>query len=129
MIARSTWQQISIARMQGAVLDREPEFPTWVAELPGDWEGNANQTNAWIYETYDDKPWSEVYQNWSDGFLRFLALGEPIAEKDLLDGDRYAWLHGYPLACSLLASYDHHQEHLEKLLGWLQQPGNMTIAE
>ena len=123
------WQQISIARMEAAVLDREPAFPPWAAELPGDWEGNANQTNAWIYATYHDKPWPEVYQQWRDGFLRFLASGEPIAEKDLLNGDRYPWLHGYPLAVSLLASYDHHQEHLEKLLVWLQQTGNMTIAE
>ena len=26
------WQQISIARMEAAVLNREPEFPKWVAE-------------------------------------------------------------------------------------------------
>jgi len=60
----------------------------------------------------------EIHQNWRDGFLRFLELGEPISEKDLLDGDRYPWLKGYSLACILVASYDHHQEHLERLLAW-----------
>ncbi len=122
------WQQISIARMEAAVLNREPEFPKWVAELHGDWEENANQTNAWIYETYHAKPWSEVYQNWRDGFRRFLEIGEPISEKDLLDGDRYPWLKGYSLAFILVASYDHHQEHLEKLLAWLREPRNRKIV-
>ncbi len=122
------WQQISITRMEAAVLNREPEFPKWVAELHGDWEENANQTNAWIYETHHEKPWSEVYQNWRDGFLRFLESGEPISEKDLLDGDRYPWLKGYSLAFILVASYDHHQEHLEKLHAWLRQHGNMKIV-
>jgi hypothetical protein len=109
------WQQISVARMESAVLNREPEFPKWVAALGRDWEENADQTNACVYETYHETPWSEVYQNWREGFLRLLEVGEPISEKDLLDGDRYSWLKGYSLAFILVASYDHHQEHLEKL--------------
>lgn len=115
------WQQISIARMRAATLDREPELPKWVAELHGDWEENVNQTNAWVYQTYHARPWPEVHQNWRDGFRRFLDLAEPISEKDLLDGDKYPWLKGYSLAGVLLASYDHHQEHLDKLLAWRQK--------
>lgn len=122
------WRQISVARLEAAVLNRAPEFPKWVAELHGDWEENANQTNAWIYETYHEKPWSEVYQNWREGFLRFLELGEPISEKDLLDGERYTWLKGYSLAFILVASYDHHQEHLEKLLAWLHEHKSRRIV-
>lgn len=118
------WQQISIARMEAGALNREPELPKWVAKLHGDWEENANQTNAWVYETYHEKPWSEVYQNWREGFLRLVESGEPISEKDLLDGDRYPWLKGYSLAFILVASYDHHQEHLDKLLAWLQEHGS-----
>jgi hypothetical protein len=117
------WQQISIARMEASALNREPEFPRWVTELQGNWEENADQTNARIYEIYHGMPWSEVYQNWRAGFLRFLEAGEPIPEKDLLDGNRYPWLNGYSLAFILVASYDHHQEHLEKLLAWLHQHG------
>lgn len=123
------WQQVSIARMESAVRNREPALPAWVAELDGDWESNADQTNASIYATYHEQPWSAVYEQWREGFLQLLALGQPIAEKDLLDGDRYPWLHGYPLACTLLASYDHHQEHLEKLAVWLQEHGNTTVAK
>lgn len=116
------WQQISIARMEAAALDREPHFPAWVADLPQDWEENAGQTNAWIYEIYHKKPWAEIYHNWREGFLHLLQSAEPISEKDLLDGNRYPWLSGHPLALVLIASYDHHQEHLEKLLIRLQEP-------
>jgi hypothetical protein len=47
-----------------------------------------------------------------------------ISERDLLDSGRYPWLKGYPLAFILLASYDHHQEHLDKYLAWLEKQGN-----
>src|SRR3989304_2244373 len=76
------------------------------------------------YEPHHKKPWSEIHKNWREGFLRFLESEEPIPEKDLLDGDRYTWLKGYSLAFILVASYDHHQEHLEKLLAWLTEHGN-----
>lgn len=110
------WQQISIARMEAAAQNREPDFPKWITEIGEDWEENADRVNALTFETHHEKPWSDVYQNWRDGFLRFLKSGEPISEKDLLDGSRYPWLKGYSLAFILVASYDHHQEHFEKLL-------------
>ncbi len=113
------WQQISIARMEAAVQDREPELPRWIAELGTDWEDDADHTNVWVYETYHRQPWAHVYRAWREGFLRFLELAKPVPERDLLDGDKYPWLKGYSLAIILIASYDHHQEHLEKLLALL----------
>jgi hypothetical protein len=113
------WQQISIARLQAGVLDREPELPKWFDELGNLWEEDADQTNAWFYEKNHLKPWSEVYGHWKQGYLRLLELGAQISERDLLDGDRYAWLRGYSLAAILIASYDHHQEHYEKLIAFL----------
>jgi len=118
------WQQISIARMEGGLHDREPDYPKWVMNLGEDWEDNADRVNALTFDTNHEKPWSEIYQNWKNGFLRFLELGDKISERNLLDGDRYAWLKGSSLAFILVASYDHHQEHLEKLTDWLQEPGN-----
>ena len=109
------WQQISIARVEGGLHDQEPQFPIWVAELQTGWEEHADQTNATIYKANHLLPWSKVYLNWRNGFLQFLELSERVSEKDLLDGSRYPWLKGYSLAHILLASYDHHQEHLEKL--------------
>jgi len=118
------WQQRSIARLEAALADREPEFPKWSPELDPDSEGSTDQTNAWIYEAYREEPWSKIQQSWREGFQRFLELGGQVSEKDLLDSGRYPWLGGRPLAFILLASYDHHQEHFEKLLVWLGEPGS-----
>lgn len=115
------WQQISIGRMEGGLQDREPQFPAWVNELGKVWEEDANQTNARIYDINHEKPWSEIHQNWRIGFLQFLESGNQLTEKNLLDGDKYPWLGGYSLAFILVASYEHHQEHLEKLINWLEK--------
>jgi hypothetical protein len=115
------WQQISLARMQAGMRDREPEYPDWILDIGEDWEEDSDRVNAVTFERNHEKTWSEVYQNWNSGFLRFLELGTKISERDLLDGDRYPWLKGYSLAFILVASYDHHQEHLEKLTGGLQR--------
>ncbi len=110
------WQQRSIARLEAGRLNREPEFPGWPADLNPEAEEDLGQINAWIYATYRDQPWPQVHQQWRDGFLRFLDLGAAVPERDLLDGSRYPWLEGYSLAFVLVASYDHHQEHLDALL-------------
>ena len=118
------WQQRSIARVEAALNHREPEFPRWVAGLDPDAEGNTEQINDWIYQTYREQPWSTVHENWREGFQRFLETANGVSERDLLDSGKYSWLQGYPLAYILLASYDHHQEHFEKLSAWLQEHGN-----
>jgi len=113
------WQQRSIARLEAATLDQEPEFPKWSTDLDPELESDTDQVNAWIHAACRELPWSKVNRNWREGFLRFLELGERVSEKDLLDAGRYAWLEGRPLALVLLGSYDHHQEHLEESLAWL----------
>jgi hypothetical protein len=122
------WQQRSIARLEAALHDKEPEFPRWPAEFDPEQE-DVDQMNAWIYETNRVKPWSRVYGDWRAGFLRFLELGEAIPEKDLLDAGRYPWLEGQPLSIVFVGSYEHHHiDHLEPLLAWLRQHGNIKPA-
>jgi hypothetical protein len=89
--------------------------------LDPDVESNTELTNNWIYQANRDLPWSQVHQNWREGFLRFLELGEMVSEIDLLASGKYSWLEGHPLAFMLLASYDHHQEHFDKLPIWLNE--------
>jgi hypothetical protein len=113
------WQQISIARMNAVILDCLPGFPDWLAEFPGNWDEDADQTNAWMYTMLHHRSWAETHQDWREGFLQLLELGQLIPERDLLDGARYSWLNGYSPAFVLMASYEHHQEHLEKLNAWL----------
>ena len=109
------WQQISIARLEGGVMGHEPDYPQWILSVGEDWEDQADAVNDLVFERNHNKPWLEIYQNWRNGFLKLLELGEQISERNLLDGSRYSWLKGYNLAYILIASYDHHQEHLEKL--------------
>ena len=118
------WQQISIARMEGGLHSQKPELPKWIVEAVENWEEDSDQVNALTFETQHNKPWPEIYQNWKNGFLQFIQLGEEMSERDLLDGDKYPWLNGYSLAFIVIASYDHHQEHLEKLTNWLRQHGD-----
>ncbi|HSL42026.1 MAG TPA: ClbS/DfsB family four-helix bundle protein [Anaerolineales bacterium] len=115
------WQQISIARMEGGANDREPEYPRWIVDSIENWENDADGVNALTFERNSQKAWSDIYQNWKNGFLRFLELGHKISERELLDGDRFPWLNGYNLTFILIASYEHHQEHFEKLTDSLSQ--------
>jgi hypothetical protein len=110
------WQQVSIARLEAALFNNEPEFPAWLAGNPPELEENLNQYNEWIYQANREQPWSGIYQVWKEGFLRFLELAATIPENDLLEVGRYAWLKEYPLSAVLLGSYEHHHEHLELLL-------------
>ncbi len=116
------WQQRSTARLEAARDGRDPQFPVWV---PGDVDPDTDEyleaANAFIYQTYHEQPWSDVHRAWREGYLRLIELGALFSERDLLDGSRYPWLDGYPLAFVLIASYDHHQEHLDTLLAWLGQ--------
>ncbi len=109
------WQQRTLARVEAARLDREPEFPAWPFDPNDESEEGTQRINTWIYQTNSNLPWSSVHQNWRDCFLRVLDAAERISERDLLDSGRYAWLNGHAIAVFLLGTYDHHQEHFEKL--------------
>lgn len=105
------WQQASVARLEAAQRDREPNYPVWFAGLHPDAEEHLEQYNATIYEAHRQLPWSQVYQQWRAGFLRLLSLAETISDDDLLHRHRYPWLQGYPLLAVLEGTLEHHQEH------------------
>ncbi len=115
------WQRRSIARLQAAQSGGEPEFPRWVPELEPDAAVDTDLTNEWIYNTYRQELWPKIYRDWKEGYLRFLELAEDISERDLLDESRYPWMGERPLALVLISSYDHHQEHYDKLTAWMRE--------
>ena len=75
------WQQISIARLQGGVKDREPEYPRWIVDSVEHWEEDADRVNAVTFEQYHNKSWTEIYQNWRNGFLQLLEVGQSDLRK------------------------------------------------
>lgn len=113
----TAWQQVSIARLEAALLETEPEFPTWLGGVdPFLAESNVDDFNSRICAIARDQPWSSVWRGWAAGFIRFLELAEAIPENIMLDTERYPWLRGYALSAVLQGSCEHHQEHLEPLL-------------
>ena len=94
-------------------------MPQWLPDVDPDGAGSTDLINAWIYQTYHDLSWAETHQNWRAGFQRLMELAAAIPERELLDASRFPWLNGYSLAFILVATYDHHQEHLEALLARL----------
>ncbi len=80
------WQQRSIARLRGRAAQPGAQIPRLARAIrPGE-EGQPHDLNAWLYAASRDQPWSSVHQDWREGFLRFLELGEAIPENDLLEG-------------------------------------------
>lgn len=117
------WQQVTLARIDAALQHGEPVFPTLFTEISGDWEEEADRTNAHVYEACHSQSWSTVHGNWRSGYLRLLELAAQVPEIELLDTGKFPWLNGWSPAFVLIASYDHHKEHFDKLLAWMQDHG------
>ena len=115
------WQQRSIARLEAALHNSEPQFPEWPAEFDPEVEGEPDALNAWLYEASRQKSWSQVYQDWKDDFLRYLELGKEIPEADLIEPNKYTWLEGWPVAEVLRATCEHYEEHRDWLVAWLRE--------
>lgn len=122
------WQQASVARVTAALNGKEPDYPEWWVMMGLDPEEHLDQTNALIYQINRDKPWSGVYAGWKAQFLHYLELLKQIPEKDLFEPGRYAWMGTYALSASSMGSLEHHEEHLETLLAWLKEHGNMKTS-
>ncbi|OGO62494.1 MAG: hypothetical protein A2029_04190 [Chloroflexi bacterium RBG_19FT_COMBO_47_9] len=56
-----TWQQISVARMEAALNDREPEFPEWWHRFGPDPEEQVDRVNAWNDKANKSKAWMTIY--------------------------------------------------------------------
>lgn len=120
------WQQISIARLEAGLHNREPIFPNWLEVRDPDADENLETINASIHAAIHDRPWPVVYHEWQDGFARVLELGEAVPEADLLEKGRFAWMEGYALADVLKGTYGHHhEEHYKPLDDLLRAQGKI----
>ena len=111
------WQQISVARLEAALYNAEPDYPPWLAGAdPFFAEEHTDEFNLRIFAIYHDQSWSSVHLGWKQGFLRLLKVAEAIPKKDILDPQRYPWLKGDTLGSVLQGSCEHHQEHLAAII-------------
>ena len=117
------WQQRSVARIEAFLNHSEPQYPEWPGTPDPD-TGDVDEVNAWIYETNRNKPWSKVHEDWREQFQRLLQLVENVPKEDLVAPARYAWMEGYPLSATLEGTYEHHEEHIDDLIGRLGEAAN-----
>jgi hypothetical protein len=123
------WQQASVARMEAALQDKQPNYPDWWEIFAPDPEEDVDRTNAWNYEHSRAKPWVQVYSDWKTQYQHYLDLHTQIREEDLLAAERFTWMGKYRLIDSSLGSCDHHREHYELLVIWLKQHANLKTGE
>lgn len=122
-----SWQQASVARMEAALHNREPNYPAWWALRGPDPEEDVDGTNALLFTLSKDKPWKVVYSDWKAQFKLYLELTQKITEKDFFQAGRYAWMGKYAIADSTNGSLDHHKEHYKELTEWLREHGGMKV--
>jgi uncharacterized damage-inducible protein DinB len=109
------WQQVSLARMEAAANNTQPNMPDWLDGQDPESEAYREQFNARIHDIYRAQPWSQVHHAWRTGFRRFIALAEATPTESLMALDRFSWLRGYALVAVLEGSCEHHREHREQL--------------
>jgi hypothetical protein len=61
------WQQLSVARLDAALHNREPDFHLGPEGLDPDAEENLELINAWIHETNLNRSWLDVHRDWRKG--------------------------------------------------------------
>jgi hypothetical protein len=120
-----SWQQASVARLQAALLDKEPDYPAWWVQRAPDPEEDVDGTNELLFELSKDKPWQQVYADWKAQFMRFLELTGRISERDFSQAGRFPWMGKYAIADSSNGSLDHHREHYSTLTTWLRVHGEL----
>jgi len=122
----AAWQQISIARVEAALLGHDTEFPSWLAGMDpfqAESEPHREEVNARIRAAHRTEPWARVHRTWRQGFLRLLEGASAVPEGDMEDATKYPWLEGYPLAAVLDGSREHHDEHFREIARTADPPG------
>ena len=121
------WQQVSIARLEAAISNKDPSYPEWLESAdPSYVEDHLDEFNARIQEINRAESWSTRHRKWSEGFLVFIKLAETIPDSIMFDSERYGWLGGNALAAVLDGSRVHHQEHLDSVRSQLRLKTNWS---
>ena len=123
-----SWQQASLARVEGAQQNHEPNYPAWWAQRAPDPEEDVDGTNALLYALSKDKPWQQVYAEWMAQFRHYLELTGRISVRDFSQPGRFPWMGKYAIADSSNGSLDHHREHYSTLTTWLRVRGELNTG-
>src|SRR6266700_345061 len=109
------WRRRTVSRFQEA-LNHEPVAPPpWPKELQ-----EADEINAWIYETNRDRPLADVLSDSREVFQQLVAALDAFSDDELQDPQRIEWLQGEPLSGKFVFSH-FHEEHEPDMRAWLDR--------
>ncbi len=121
VIAHMTgWRVVTAARLEAGLHHTEPVFP-WPAQF--DEEQELHEINQWIYDNNRDKSLGDVMAESNDTFDRVERAVAEMPEDDLLQPNRFAWLHWTDdgLGPAVVGGTYHHyyEEHEPDIRAWL----------
>lgn len=100
----------------------EPVQPKRVPEIPdrGLDDEEVEQFNEQIYQKHREDALEEVLEAFRRSYREVEQAVQRLSQEDLLAGGRLAWLDQTTLLAIIAGdTYDHYQEHLEAMRGWL----------
>jgi hypothetical protein len=109
------WEQVTLAKLEAALEDRELRFTLWPAPIEADNDADEAVINANIQALTRDRSWQQIYADWQATMQRIIALTEQIPEDDLMEAGRYPFMGGGRLMGQMAMTWDHHGEHLHDL--------------
>ena len=112
----TAWEWRAVAWLE-AVQNKEQVKPAeWPSGLGED------ETNAWIYGKYRDRPLDEIIHDSARVHRRLVELIEALPEEDLMASGRLASLRGSSLLDAIPGnSYEHYRDHSETNRAWLDR--------
>jgi hypothetical protein len=123
----AAWQQVSLARLNAALKNTQPEYPVWFPGTDPQEKNDLDQMNAWIHGISHSHPWFIIRKEWQQGYQSFIETAEKISETDLLEVGKYPWLKDYPLSAVLHGSGEHHKQHLDEVIDFMHRNGGTPV--
>lgn len=114
----SGWRARTIERLQAGQTGKTPIFAEWPAGLVEENEDDLQRMNDWLYARNRNRPLSDVLAESRRQYRQLYDALQALPEDELFERNRFAWMHGRPLAD--VAHFEHfHEEHEPELRRWL----------
>lgn len=115
----TAWERRVVAGTEAALRGETPAWPE-----PGWAMDRMDELNDRDFAANRDRATADVLAEARASYERASQLIEALDERDLFDGERYAWTRGEPAWRFFDSNMgEHYREHREAIEAWLQKPG------
>ena len=116
----TAWEQRVVAGTEAALRGETPAWPE-----PGWTMDRMDELNNRDFAANRGRPPADVLAEARASYERASQLLESLGERDLFDGQRYAWTRGEPAWRFFDSNMgEHYREHREAIEAWLQKPAS-----